>query len=565
MIGGSSRRRWHGIPIPPHPTIPVSPEVKTLWHKYRKWWIALLLFMGIGVVLAVGLAAGLVLSNGKSGHERGKDNPYRSNRKGQNSTYPTTPDMNISYDPKRDGPGPNDGTMSNCNQFTQLNSTSALTQLAVNSPYFAHYISTYTFPLNATHNNMTALDHDLYVIARGLAATGTVEIVGSNAPQGVIDGGEEGVVKIDVLARYASGEDLEKVANVCQMTREDGSTGVGIYTPTETDGGTDGPFLLNPLLTPAFHVIIRLPPSLITAKNNTVGYLPGLSLELAQMGTRIGNLEQVTVIGDLRIKAGCRGGGVVVDYASCETCTIMGAENTVQGTFNVTESLQINSTSGTILANVILSDPGRPGDESATITSTIPMPHGSRRRSLGLHGRTKIVVPSEAKYPGMQNLGADSGPEHLINTTFSTNEGFIFVAYLHHPPSTALRSWVSSQSGMVDVSMHPNYVGPFALENMWGGIRLPPISSPASPDPLAQGRTRVVVQGAVDLNSTSFNGGMNATEEISAPNAVTGAAAWAHPGKPPSVADVQYGVEGRGSALVAVANLGDLQVTFDGT
>lgn len=562
--GGAERRRWMGIPIPPRPNIPISPEAKTLWRKYRKWWIALLLFLAVGVVLAVGLAAGLVLSDDKEEKRHGDGDPWKGNRKGQNSSYGTTPDMNITYVPKRDGPKPEDGEMSNCNQFTQLNASSVLTQLAVNSPYFSHYISTFDFPLNSTHNGMASLDHNLYVIARGLAATGTVEIVGSNAPEEVIGGGKEGVVKIDVLARYAVGQDLEDVANVCQMTREDGSSGIGIFTPTETVGGAEGPFLLDPMLTPAFHVIIRLPPSLIAAKNNTVGYLPGLSLELAQMGTRVGNLEQVAVIGDFKVQAGCRGGGVVVDYASCETCTIVGAENTVQGTFNVTHNLQINSTSGTILANVILSDPGQPGDESATITSTIPMPHGAARKRSLLGRGTKIIAPSEAKYPPLSNLSAESGPTHSVNTTFSTNEGFIFIAYLHHPPSTALRSYISSQSGMVDVSMHPNYVGAFALENMWGGIRLPPIQAPASPDPKEQGRSRVVLQGPVDLNSTMFSG--VSSDDLKAPNSVTGAAAWAWSGKAqPTVQEVQYGLEGRGSALVACANLGDLQVTFDGT
>ncbi|BEJ15288.1 hypothetical protein CspHIS471_0410550 [Cutaneotrichosporon sp. HIS471] len=567
-VGGGSRRRWLGIPIPPRPTLPMSPEAKTVWRKYKRWWIALLVLIAIVIVLAVGLVAGLVLSNQKGASQGGKGDAWRNNRKGQNTTYPTTPDMTISYDPQRDGPFPADGVATQCNNFQQLNSSSALTQLAVNSPFFDHYISTFSFPLDSTHNAMTALDHNLFVLARGLAATGTVEIVGSNAPSGVIYGGEEGMVKIDVLARYQSGEELSDVARVCHMAREDGSQGVGIFTPTETEGGAPGPFLLNPMYTPAFHVIIRMPPSLIATKNDTVGYIPALSIELAQMGMRIGNLQQVVLIGDLRIQGGCRGGGVVVDYASCGTCTIMGGENTVQGTFNVTENLSINSTSGTILANVILSDPNRPGDGSATITSTIPMPHSDRRRSLtDLSKRGKKGKPPPGELFDTQNLSVTADPpDHLINTTFRTNEGFIFIAFLHHPPRTALRAWVSSESGMVDVSMHPNYVGPFALENMWGAIRLPPVSPPSSPDPLNQGRSRVVIQGPVDLNSTTFVGGLNATEEITAPNSVTGAAAWAWlKNVQPSVADVQNGVEGRGSALVAVATLGDLQVTFDGT
>ncbi|CAK9787444.1 hypothetical protein CC85DRAFT_288584 [Cutaneotrichosporon oleaginosum] len=564
-------RRWLGIPIPPRSIIPISPEAKGLWHKYRRLWIAMFVCLAIGIVLAVGLAAGLVLSNQKGPSHGGKGDAWRNNRKGQNTTYPTTPDLSISYHEDRDGPFPEDGEATQCNQFTPLNQSSALTQLAVNSPHFAHYISTYSFPLSAHVDGMAALSHNLYVLARGLAATGTVEIVGSNAPSGVIHGGEEGVVKIDVLARYQADQELAHVARVCHLQREDGSSGVGIFTPVETDGGAEGPFLLNPMYTPAFHVVIRMPPSLLATKNDTVGYLPGLSLELAQMGTRIGNLQQVALIGDLRIHAGSRGGGVVVDYASCKTCTIVGAENTVQGTFNVTENLAINSTSGTILANVILSDPERPGDDSATITSMIPMPHSARRRSLNpLAERAfvdKIVEPTSAKYPGMKNLDAsEDGPDHVINTTFCTNEGFIFVAYLHHPPSTALRAWVSSESGMVDVSMHPNYVGPFALENMWGAIRLPPVQVPKVPDPIHQGRSRIVIQGPVDLNSTTFFGGLNVTDEITAPNSVTGAAAWAWVEKGhPSVSEVQNGFEGRGSALVAVATLGDLQVTFDGT
>lgn len=575
QAGGPSRRRWLGVPIPPRPTIPISPEAKTLWRKYKKWWIALLVFLAIGIVLAVGLAAGLVLSNqkdnGGSPPNGKQDDPWAGNRKGQNTTYPATPDMSISYDPRRDGPFPSDGVATQCNDFKQLNSSSALTQLAVNSPYFDHYISTFSFPLDSTHNGMMALSHNLFVFASGLAATGTVEIVGSNARSGVIYGGEEGMVKIDVLTRYQAGEDVSDVARICHLAREDGSQGLGIFTPTETDGGAPGPYLLNPMYTPAFHVIIRMPPSMIAAKNDTVGYIPALSLELAQMGMRIGNLQQVALIGDLKVKAGCRGGGVVVDYASCGTCTIIGSENTVQGTFNVTENLSINSTSGTILANVILSDPNRPGDDSATITSTIPMPHSARRRSLSsLSERSKKDKPLFIETPVNKTSETQSvaqvPPDHLINTTFRTSEGFIFVAFLHHSPRTALRAWVSSESGMVDVSMHPNYVGPFALENMWGSIRLPPVSQPASQDPLNQGRSRIVLQGPVDLNSTTFVGGLNATEEITAPNSVTGAATWAWPSNGvPSVADVQNGVEGRGSALVAVATLGDLQVTFDGT
>lgn len=517
--------------------------------------------------------------------------------------------QHLTYEHKRDGPTELDGVASACNNFTLFNDTSSLTQLAVSSPFFEHYISTFTFPLNgsAVRDYNNTLDHDLFIIARGLAATGTVEFVGVNAPSAVIDGGIEDHVRVDIVARYSKKSDLTDVVNVCKLDRPDGSSGIGIFTPKSCDGDSVSA-MLNPLYTPAFHVIIRLPPSLVYAHNITSVYLPGISLELAQMGTRFGNWHNVAMVGKFELTADGRGGGVVVDYLTAEETIIRGGSNTIQGTFNISQRLTINATSGTILANVILNDPNDIADESVSVTSTIPMPHMAameRRNFIRSPGKDYSPPPidSESETDSGSEWKDESGdeeytpeapksnanetevvvsianvrnntnvteygisaPTHLVNTSFMTNEGFIFVAYLHHPPSIALRSLVASQSGMVDVSMHPNFVGPFALENGWGSIRLPPVEPwPESGDPADKGRTRVVCQGRIRLDNSYFAlNGINMTENIQAPNSVTGAALWTKRPKNATVADVN-GVEGRGSSLAALATLGDLQVTFDG-
>lgn len=478
------------------------------------------------------------------------------------------PDLNLTYIPDRDGPSPADGTPSNCNVFVPLNDSATVSQLAnLASPYFENYISTFTYPLDTLNDTVSALSNDLYFIARGLAASGTIEFVGSKSPPAVVTGGTEGQLQVDVIARIAVGLNLTKIVNVCQMDRDDGSTGVGIYTPIRTDGGADIPGLLDPLRTPAFHVIVRVPPSILNTTNPQYAYLPKVSLDLTAMATRVGDLHGVASFGTFGVTAHCRGGAVVADYLEADTLNIYGAEGTVQGTFNISSSLMINSTSGTIFANVLLNDPTLDVDNSTTLVTDLPGPkrrglsHGVNYPATGFH-----PYPTPAQMDAAANIGP---PTHSINTTFTTKAGFIFVAYLHHPPSTALQALVASQSGMVDVSMHPNYVGPFAAANVWGSVRLPPpLPSAKLEDPLHLGRTRLLVQGDLDVSDDTFfaNHGINSTTTASSTTIVTGAVYWGYVQQASTITPmkVQSGQEGGNSALVAVANLGDLQVTFDG-
>jgi hypothetical protein len=388
--------------------------------------------------------------------------------------------------------------------------------------------------------------------------------------------------------------------------------------------------------------------------NNTV-VLPDVSLTLAGMGVRIGQLKDIARFGSLKLMADCRGGGIVVNYVAADDILISGAEGTVQGTFNVSSSLNINSTSGAIFSNVILHNPTDQNDQSTTIESTIPMPKARKRGWMtaphyphfvdddvthqgensdgngGNQNQTRHDDPNatndtsgDGNHSGNNSTGNDSDGDgdgdwnedshdnstitnngsgnstnstwppanmteaqraaakakemynwipvrnHTITNNFVTNEGFIFIAYLHHPSTVALQSFVASQSGMVDVSMHPNYVGPFALVNLWGSIRMPPVTWPASADPAPWlKRTRKISQGTIDVSNVTFFGDhrnkFSQTSE-SAASSVTGAAMWSSVTYPvSSPLQCQHSKEGNNSALYALANLGDLQVTFDGT
>ena len=70
---------------------------------------------------------------------------------------------------------------------------------------------------------------DFFLIGRGLGSTGTTSFIGSDGPAMIISSGEEGKVLVDVVVRYAGPQHLSTMMRVCQMTRQDGGVGVGIY------------------------------------------------------------------------------------------------------------------------------------------------------------------------------------------------------------------------------------------------------------------------------------------------------------------------------------------------
>ena len=120
--------------------------------------------------------------------------------------------------------------------------------------------------------------------------------------------------------------------------------------------------------------------------------------------------------------------------------------------------------------------------------------------------------------------------------------------------------------------MHPNFVGPFIIKDMWGAIRLPPPKPFACSDPMHWNRTRLVSLGEVEApaGSTFVNAGLNESVIDNAGGLLMGAAYWNWGNSTQSVgpvtpSDVQDGEEGNGSELAVLGSWGDVRVSFDGT
>lgn len=67
-----------------------------------------------------------------------------------------------------------------------------------------------------------------------------------------------------------------------------------------------------------------------------------MALRLDKMGVRVGNLAGIVDFGSWNVTSDR--GGAVVDYVAAERVWVQTAENAVRGRFNVSKSLNINST-----------------------------------------------------------------------------------------------------------------------------------------------------------------------------------------------------------------------------
>ena len=172
------------------------------------------------------------------------------------------------------------------------------------------------------------------------------------------------------------------------------------------------------------------------------------------------------------------------------------------------------------------------------------------------------------------SAGKDDTPTSQVNTTFVTNAGFINVRFVSQPTHIALEALLASGSGDINLSLSPRYIGPWAVKNQWGDIRLPSPDQSAvqGMDPLGLGRQRAIWLGDVEISDASLFAamGFNQTYLPVSPVALSGVAYWAD--------STEQGVDSRligqavqnstaaqGSAVAVLGSWGDVRVVFDGT
>lgn len=313
-----------------------------------------------------------------------------------------------------------------------------------------------------------------------------------------------------------------------------------IQTPQETDGKVSNAYMLNPTSLPSFHVVVHLPPSSVAETNAPSVSIPRMEFQLDRMAVRFGNMQNVAEFGYVNVTS--FRGGVDAVYVSAEKVDIRTGENAVRGRWNITESIVVNNTQGSILAEVIIHDPN--STETHT-TSPSPSQNYAKRGTFG------------------RIFGDMLAPQRKVETVFMTAEGVLAVAYLYQPPNLDLSALFVNSQGDTQINIHPNYVGPFVVKNVWGQVRVPPPKPMYSMDPQGYGRKRATTFGEIDIPGDGIYGanGLNATVLQDSLVALSGAAYWQ--GNETMTPLQVQGLDEAGGQVLVMGAWGDVSVTFD--
>lgn len=300
--------------------------------------------------------------------------------------------------------------------------------------------------------------------------------------------------------------------------------------------------MLNPASLPSFHIIVHLPPSSVTAPTRPTVGIPSLGFDLDRMAVRFGNLENVVQFGNINVTS--TRGGVDAIYVGAERVDIRTGENVVRGRWNITESLIVNNTDGAIVAEVIVHD-----KNSTDKNLALDSPFSRRWQSYNMHNidgnssdAYEIEKTSATDINGNATYTSDDdddslttdlenvkpAPKRVVNTWFMTTAGVLAVAYIYQAPTVSLSGLFQNGQGDTSVSIHPNYIGPFVVKDIWGQVRVPPPAPINAMDPLAEWRSRSVTFGQVDIreNGIYTDNGLNSTVLENSAVALSGAAYW---------------------------------------
>ncbi|WWC64911.1 uncharacterized protein I303_107525 [Kwoniella dejecticola CBS 10117] len=551
--------------------------VQRWWKRWRRWAqvVVVLIFIGIGLV--VGLLVGMTRNENKGSPTPPWQKPWMDqDTDGKRvAAWAGYGSFNLTYVDSRDGPSSFEGNLTECNNFAPLNLTSSpFLNLFTPFPDSSVSLASFSFPLSSSG----VPPSDLFINARGFGSSGHLDFIGSDGPEAIVTSGEEGKILMDVITKYAGDQDLTTMMRVCKMTRGDSGVGIGIYSPKETDGKMTNPFKLDPNLIPTNLIVVRLPPSWYTPQS-PYQTLPSFSLDAEQMVVRLGNLNNVASFTALNLDT-CRG-GVQVNYARAKKASIVAFEGSVRGTWNISESLIVNVTEGSITSDIILSDPNLQNDNTTTLppisdyTTVV-------RRSPDDDSTDDSDTDFENEVHSLFNATSYNPTESndtraTIVTNLFTTSGYVNLRYLHQPSTIDLSAIIGTQQGNMDISLNPTYVGPLISRTHWGQINLKRPSPVPNYDPSGKARVRQLLVGPIEIKDNSTFAVLGYTQEKlqSSPDTLSGYVYWAdkkYNGKIMTQTMEQLQAQQGGQTqqtqsdnqVIALGNWGDVDISFDG-
>jgi hypothetical protein len=396
-----------------------------------------------------------------------------------------------------------DGASSNCNSFKELSDFDILRSVSFSPSGLNQSVATYILDQNAT---------SVFIHAKGDAATGMVQIVGSDDDT-LMDAGhvKNGTIRVDVVMRSAYNETK---ALVCKMQKEDGGQGVGVYVSTKI---INSPFLANreyvqPTQTSvttknsadetvapdpnlSFVIIVRLP---YVASESQLQTIKEFTVVTDQMSVRFGEMTNLATFKNVTAVLGR--GLISANYLAAEDISLKSRTSSIMGTFNVSNSLNVNTTNGGLSSRVILHNPLLKYDPYVNDTATYVSPFAEQsyldmfRRDIpvrrhdshesnedGWKGdttssatsvRTGTTSPVFSSDTVSRYMDPNTAPIHPVKIRAATTNGPLSIRYIYQAPGVVLDSSVQTRNGEARTQMHPAFQGSFLVRSVNGDMRM---------------------------------------------------------------------------------------------
>jgi len=311
-------------------------------------------------------------------------------------------------------------------------------------PTYPVYTSSesFTFPINASLH---------YLLARGSLFSGVVVVRGK-------EGADPNIIDVNVNVRYATHLALSR-ARVCKLERPEGGVGIGIFTPSNL--GRWSNYEQDQL---RFLVTVTLP----TSRNSLLDLnafdtnLPNFRHKFEGLGDRV-QFEHMSLQGT--------NGVIQADSLYVSQGTIKTTNAGINGEFNTTDSLVLQTTNGVIDVDVGITNDDTHKASSLDLKST----NGRIASRVSL-----LTTHDQRPQP--------KGGHFTVRAT--TSNGRLEVGFPTSPVNSLLDFEGHTTNSAADLSLHAAYEGKFSLRTTSASAEIDNHGHPD--DPSGQKRYRTI-------------------------------------------------------------------------
>lgn len=246
----------------------------------------------------------------------------------------------------------------------------------------------------------------------------------------------------------------------------------------------------------SFVILVRLPYVSMASRLQTI---KNFTVVTDQMSVRFGEMTNLAIFKNITATLGR--GLISANYLAAEDISLKSRTSSIMGTFNVSRSLNVNTTNGGLSSRVILHNPALIYDPYVNDTATYLSPM-SEQSYLDIFRRNTPVPRYDHSYQSKEEdwqedvsssvtsvwtgttssvfssenvsryMDPNTAPVNPIKIRAATTNGPLSIQYIYQAPGVVLDSSVQTRNGEARTEMHPAFQGSFLVRSVNGDMRM---------------------------------------------------------------------------------------------